>query len=302
MANREGSAQGLSSTNLSIGDLAQQTGLSTAVLRTWETRHGFPRPTRLDSGHRRYSQDDVESVRTVLRRREAGVRLEVAIADAAGFQSRPFTQSVYAELRRHDPRLKSYRWRKSTMLALTWAIEDECCALAQRANLFGAFQKERYYRRSRLRWNELARVSHSTMAFAEFDAAEMPDERATRVPLPEDSPMRREWVVVCDAPDLPVALAAFELAGQDDVPDRERVFESVWTVDALPVRHAARVCAGVAVSVGVAGATELVEHLAPDPRPATGQPSETSALFGRVLSYADQLAGGQPLTRAPLTR
>jgi DNA-binding transcriptional MerR regulator len=68
---------------LTISDLARRTGLTPATLRAWETRHGFPVPSRRASGHRRYDERDVALVRDVLRRREAGVRLEVAIADAS---------------------------------------------------------------------------------------------------------------------------------------------------------------------------------------------------------------------------
>src|SRR6188472_2980729 len=68
------------STLLTIGDLAERTGLAPATLRVWESRHGFPRPVRLESGHRRYDERDVDLVRQVLRRRDGGSRLEVAIA------------------------------------------------------------------------------------------------------------------------------------------------------------------------------------------------------------------------------
>ena len=68
---------------LTIGDLARRTGLAPATLRMWEARHGFPRPTRRDSGHRRYDERDVELVLQVLRRRDHGMRLEVAIAGVA---------------------------------------------------------------------------------------------------------------------------------------------------------------------------------------------------------------------------
>ncbi|MGN6162409.1 MAG: MerR family transcriptional regulator, partial [Marmoricola sp.] len=112
---------------LTIGDLAQRTGLSPAVLRMWETRYGFPEPTRLASGHRRYSDADVALVQQVLRRKEAGLRLEVAIAEAAATRP-PESPSVFAELRRRHPGLAVHRLRKSTLIALSWAIEDECCA------------------------------------------------------------------------------------------------------------------------------------------------------------------------------
>lgn len=280
---QEGDAPGLT-----IGDLAGRTGLTPAVLRTWEARHGFPKPQRLESGHRRYCEADVVLIKGVLRRRDSGTRLEVAIAEATG-AFRPPLQSVYAELRRSHPRLEPHRLRKSTLLALTWAIEDECCARAQRATLFGAFQEEQYYRRARSRWNELARVAHSAMAMADFTSGPRDDERAVRVQLAEDSPMRREWVVVCDAPDLPAVLAAWELPGQESVPDGERLFESVWTIDPHAVRQAARVCAHVAEASGTPGATALIEELSGEPAPLSADPADAASLFGRVVAYVDRL-------------
>ena len=94
---------GLAVGGLAIGDLAARTGLTPAVLRMWETRYGFPRPQRLESGHRRYAETDVSAVTDVLRRRDAGVRLETAIAEVSG-DGPPATPSVYAELRRRTPR------------------------------------------------------------------------------------------------------------------------------------------------------------------------------------------------------
>ncbi len=53
---------------LSIGDLAERTGVKPATLRMWESRHGFPRAERRESGHRRYSEIDVDLVRQIVRR------------------------------------------------------------------------------------------------------------------------------------------------------------------------------------------------------------------------------------------
>jgi predicted DNA-binding transcriptional regulator AlpA len=275
---------------LTIGDLARRTGLSTAVLRTWETRHGFPRPQRLASGHRRYAEADVELVEKVLRRRDAGIRLEVAIAEAA-VSSAPAAPSVFAELRRKHPHLAPHRLSKGTLLALSWAIEDEFCARADAPVLFGAFQEQRYYRPSAPRWNELARVARSTMALADFP--ELADEdtrgRPTLVPLPEDAPMRREWSLVCDAVDLPACLTAWELPGQSEVPDRHRMFEAVWTLDPRAVRDAARVCALVAGAAGAASAGPLLYELADDPAPVVLDVAGATTLFNRVVAYVDRL-------------
>jgi len=273
---------------LTIGDLARRTGLTPAVIRMWESRHNFPGPRRLPSGHRRYAERDVELIHGVLRRRDAGIRLEVAIAEASA-SSPPATPSVYAELRRKHPHLDAHRLKKTTLLALSWAIEDECCARAQRATIFGGFQREHYYRPSLSRWNELARVARSTMAIAEFTSQPAADERPIRVPLAPDAPMRREWAVVCDASDFPAALTAWELPGQTTVPDRHRLFEAMWTVDPRAVRDAARVCAQVAASAGVAEAGPLLYELAADPWPSRIDPAGMTTLFNRVVAYVDRV-------------
>lgn len=41
-------------TSLNIGEIAEQTGISDAVLRVWEQRYGWPRPNRLPNGYRVY--------------------------------------------------------------------------------------------------------------------------------------------------------------------------------------------------------------------------------------------------------
>ena len=156
---------------LTIGDLAERTGLSPATLRMWEQRHGFPEPQRLESGHRRYSEQDVEAVTAVVRHKDAGTRLELAIARAMA-AAEPAAPSIYAHLRRRHPHLGVHRLRKSTLVALSWAIEDEFCSKADRASVWGAFQKEKYYRAAEERWVEIARVSQRTTVFADFAEAD----------------------------------------------------------------------------------------------------------------------------------
>lgn len=277
--------------NLTIGDLARRTGLTPAVLRMWEARHGFPRPHRLESGHRRYAESDVALVEKVLRRRDAGIRLDVAISEAAASHA-PGSPSVFAELRRKHPHLAPHRLKKSTLLALSWALEDEFCARAERPVLFGAFQTERFYRPSASRWNELARVARSAMVMADFPgiADEGSHTRPTQVPLADDAPMRREWAVVCDAVDLPACLTAWELPGQAEVPDRHRLFESIWTIEPRAVRDAARVCAQVALGSGVAEAGPLLYELADDPAPGAIDLVGATTLFNRVVAYVDRLS------------
>jgi DICT domain-containing protein len=277
---------------LTISDLARRTGLTPATLRTWESRHGFPRPKRLDSGHRRYDEHDVTLVQQVLRRRDAGVRLEVAISEAAGVQGAP-AASVFAELRRRHPQVQPQTLRKATLLALSWAMEDECCARAQRPLLFGAFQHARFFGHSAKRWAELARTAEQTTVFADLGDGNVSQVAGVRmVALPREAPLRREWVLVCDAADYPACLAAWELPGQDGVPDRERLFETVWTLEPRAVRDAARTCAQLADRLEPAGAGAHPEALVATPGEASADLRQATSLFARLVAYVDSLASG----------
>lgn len=272
---------------LTIGDLAERTGLSPAVLRMWETRHGFPVPQRMPSGHRRYSEADVELVHRVLRRKETGTRLEVAIAEARAAASAP-PASVFAELRRQHPTLVVQRLHKRTLVALSRAIEDECFAAATSPVVFGAFQRSRFYGPVAPRWSELARVARAAFVFAEEWPA-MGDEGPAgpvRVRLPEASAMRREWVVVCDGGESTACLCAWEIPGQGHVPDHARVFEAIWTLDPVAVRTAARAAASVAAAMAAPGAETVLDELAARPPMAHGRDGG-EALFGRALAYLD---------------
>ena len=278
---------------LSIGDLAERTGVKPATLRMWESRHGFPRAERSESGHRRYSETDVELVQQILRRQDAGARLEVAIGELAvlqaGVDDAPSAPSVYAVLRRRHPTLVPQRLKKSTLIALSRAIEDECCVRAEKPAVFGAFQHERYFRAAEERWSELARIARSAIAFAEVPSGAEPGGPVSLVHLPSDAPMRREWAVVCDAKGFPSMLTGWELPGQSAVPDRERLFEAIWTVDPRAVRDAARLCAQVAVQLGHHDAGPLLYELAENPPAPPAELLDAVGLLNRVVAYVDAI-------------
>jgi methanogenic corrinoid protein MtbC1 len=65
---------------LSIGALAQATGVPADTLRTWERRYGFPAPsTRTEGTHRRYPIETVERIRLVLQALDLGHKPSVAV-------------------------------------------------------------------------------------------------------------------------------------------------------------------------------------------------------------------------------
>jgi len=273
---------------LTIGELAARTGLTPAVLRTWEARHGFPMPARFASGHRYYRETDVELVQRVLHRQRAGVRLEAAIREVTAYPSAP-PLSVFAMLRNDHPELAPQLLHKPTLLGLSRAIEDEYLASADTGVLCASFQREHFYRASATRWSELARRSRWSIVFADFpEVQEQQADEPARVPLAGDAPMRREWALVAETSRLGVCLAGWEPPGQDGVSDDQRAFEVVWTVDSQATRQALRICAEVAGAAGLATAPDLLHELDEDPVVARADPLRASALFNRAIGYVDR--------------
>lgn len=271
---------------LTIGELSDSTGVSTQLLRTWETRFGFPAPTRLPSGHRRYTGADVRAVRRVLEERDRGTRLEQAIGVARRAEDVTQNGSIYASLSLRHPELTSYTLTKATLLALSWAIEDEAVAQSARGVLVGTFQKGRYFGKSAERWRDFARTARGSLAMADFP--EHDDEaRPALVALPPDSPLLREWIVVHDAPTFAAALVAWELPGQGDVADRMRLFEALWTVEGRIVRDVAVTCAEAAAAEGSGAARDLLRLLEESSAPPAISLRSATAVFNRMVAYTD---------------
>nr|CAA9351859.1 MAG: hypothetical protein AVDCRST_MAG46-2641 [uncultured Nocardioidaceae bacterium] len=273
---------------LTISELAERTGVAPATLRSWESRYGFPQPSRLAGGHRRYGEPDVEAVLEVLRQRDSGFALEAAVrrAKASSLRSR----SVHAELRRQHPELVPQLVSKTSLVAMSHAIEDECCVRAEEPLLFGGFQRERFLRESYARWVELARTARAAVVFT--DLPNPPPLRRglpIEVPLPAGAALNREWIVVCDAPDLPACMAAIERPGQEDVYDSRRRFEVVWSVDPRAVRYASRVAAALADDYRPGWRPTEPVGLDGEPPSASADVRRASDLLNRMMGYLDAL-------------
>jgi len=248
----------------------------------WEVRHGFPQPRRVASGHRRYSELDLARVRAVVRGRERGLSLQAAIelAHDAGEEQ---ALSVFASLRSRYPQLEPQIVSKRAMLVMSRAIEDESLARAERPLLFGCFERERFYRASEGRWQELARTAERAVVLADFARTRRPRGGPVEVPIAPSDPVAREWAIVCESPSFGACLAGWERP--PDAPG-ERLFEAVWTVEAPAVRLAAQVC----LRLATAAVPDVVEALGDrlDVTPVAREHELRSAiqLSTRMVRYA----------------
>jgi DNA-binding transcriptional MerR regulator len=272
------------SDGLRMRDIVERTGVGEATLRAWETRYGFPEPHRLASGHRRYDERDVEVIRQAIRLRDGGVPVKDAIERARrGAEAAP--GSIYAELRRQRPELQVNLLPKRSLIAISRAIEDESAYGARDLLLFGAFQRERFYRASEPRWRELARACELACVFADFDAPRRPRGAPIEIPIGVRDPLAREWAVVCDSDDRAACMVGWEPPGQDRTADRERTFEVIWTADRETARAAARICCDLAAPEAGAIVAPLAERLAEPVAHSGDELRRAEALTARMIAY-----------------
>jgi DICT domain-containing protein len=272
------------SNTLTIAQLAGATGVNSATLRAWEERHDFPRPRRLEGGHRRYDTADVEAVRAVVAERASGATLRGAIERV---RSRPplLGDSVFAALH-GDGRLGAQELSKRSLVALSHALEDELSLRAERGILVGAFQERRFFAAAERRWRALARGARLTVAFADFPRAGGDGlERPARVPVAVGAPLEREWVVVHLAARTSAVLVGRQLPHHDA--SAEPRFEVVWSLDPRiahdVVAHAARLARTAAPAV----ASRLETALEDAPAPGIDA-SFAVALTNRTLAHLDR--------------
>src|SRR5215212_1390860 len=57
----------------------KETGIAADTLRAWERRYGLPMPQRSAGGHRLYSQRDIEIIKWLMKRQEAGLSISRAV-------------------------------------------------------------------------------------------------------------------------------------------------------------------------------------------------------------------------------
>ena len=268
----------------SIGALADRTGLTPTVLRTWENRFGFPAGTRSPSGHRRFSEADVDLVRQVQDLRSSGVSLGAAIDTVQRRRRRP-DESVHAVLARDFPHLGRQRLGRRALVAASYAVEDEALARGERPPVLGSFQAGHRFADQQHRWDELARTAAWASVVDEFDDAlpAVPAATPARCQLPDRSALRREWTVVTLTDTRAALVSAWEVpvaAGAAPV------YESVISGHRPAVVVAARVLLDAARTAGAEPPADVV-RLLDEPAPDTAA-VDADRMWLRALAHLDR--------------
>jgi MerR family transcriptional regulator, light-induced transcriptional regulator len=277
--------------NLAIRDVAERTGLAAGTIRMWEQRYGFPVPDRTASGYRRYRPYDVETLRRVQAYRATGLSMTAAIErarEAAGASDLP---SLYAAIAATAHGASPQVLRKPTLEALSRAIEHETLAHAAAPVLVGAFQRERFYRPIEARWRRMAAHADAAVVFADFDGTRRPPGAPVELPIARGDALGNEWALIVDAPGFAACLAGWErpeAGSPGGGADRDRRFETIWTLDPEATRRAARAATRLAASIDAASGAELDAVLADRPLALEQPVPALTALANRVVAYLER--------------
>lgn len=278
-------------TSLAIKDVAERTGIAAGTIRMWEQRYGFPVPDRTASGYRRYSDDDVEALRRVASYRRLGLSVPAAIERVVADDSTMLDQpSIYAAVVAVDEQARPQLLKKSTMLALSRAIEHEALASATSPVIFGTFQVEAAYRPAQARYQRMARQAEAATVFADFPAVRHPAGGPVEIPIDLDDAIGNEWAVIVDSPGYAACLLGWEHPqgfapmGKDDA---RRRFEAIWTVHPRAVRRAAEVAARLTTQVDPDYGAHLEALLRDRPLAAETPSPALTGLMNRAIAYLE---------------
>jgi DICT domain-containing protein len=275
---------------LAIKDVAERTGITAATIRIWEQRYGFPEPSRTPSGYRVYTEDDVDALRRVAALRETGLSVPAAVERARAASGASDRPSIYGAIAASEGVVASRRLRKRTLIAISRAIEDETLARAAGPVVIGAFQAVRNYEAVAHRYDRLAANADACVVFADFPEVLEEPGRPVRVPIKPDDALGNEWIVIVDAPGYASCLLAWETPeSQRDthLPDRERRFETLWTLEPAIVRRAALVGASLAAREAPELGGRLEALLRDRPQAFEAPVPGLTSLTNRIVGYLD---------------
>jgi DICT domain-containing protein/signal transduction histidine kinase len=147
-------------------------------------------------------------------------------------------QSVLSELLRQMPQLRSHLYFKSSLTALSHAMEDRVLAGTDRPLLIASFQQEKFYRQEAHRYRRLGEISDQVYVLAAPESEFSDRERDYElIAFDRTDALTKEWHLVAIGAQSSACLICREkIVPQSEMPvlpeiDPSRRFEGIWTFD-----------------------------------------------------------------------
>jgi DICT domain-containing protein/signal transduction histidine kinase len=147
-------------------------------------------------------------------------------------------ESVLSELLRQMPQLRSHLYFKSSLTALSHAMEDRVLAGTDRPLLIASFQQEKFYRQEAHRYRRLGEISDQVYVVAAPDN-QFSDlvEEYELVPFAQTDALANEWhLIAIGAQSAACLICREKIVPPSEIPvlpeiDPSRRFEGIWTFD-----------------------------------------------------------------------
>lgn len=153
------------------------------------------------------------------------------------------SDSLLAVLQQELPALRAQTYFKSSLTALSHAIEDLVLAGETTPLVIANFQKERFYRQEVRRYQRISRFTDQVYVLAAPEAESGFANGSTPYEVIELSPsdeLTREWHLVVIAKAYSACLICREQPNATTSLDQMRRFEGFWSFDRQTAIHAAR--------------------------------------------------------------
>lgn len=158
------------------------------------------------------------------------------------------TSSVVAALIQALPQLRSQIYFKSSLTALSHAMEDQVLAGTDQPLVIATFQRERFYLQEAHRYRRIAQISPQVyvMSAAETEFKNSSEYHET-VAFGRNDPLTKEWNLVVIGEQYSTCLVCIErqdLTSDLNIPqeiamDQSRPFEGIWSCDRVVCCRAA---------------------------------------------------------------
>lgn len=153
--------------------------------------------------------------------------------------------SVLGELLKIVPELHPQVYFKSSLTALSHAMEDLVLAGDERPLVIASFQQERFYRQEAHRYRRIADISPYVYVLSSPETEfQNSSEYHESIAFSAEDGLSQEWHLVIIGQQFATCLICREksishISKEEETVEKTRVFEGVWTFDRIVSLHAA---------------------------------------------------------------
>ena len=161
------------------------------------------------------------------------------------------SDSVVEALLTAIPQLRSQLFFKTSLTALSHAMEDQVLAGMEKPLVIASFQQERFYRQEANRYQRIAEISDQIYVLSAAETSfEEASEQYETIAFARDDVLTQEWhlvvigvkycaCLICRERDSMAAISPIFQAPGVSALDQTRRFEGIWTQNSTVCHHAA---------------------------------------------------------------